>query len=183
MEMAFTKNIINNIRLYLFLILFLFLFFAGIKYAFASEYVLPYPSSMPGSKFYFIHQIYEKAEAYWYFGDLARYHYNLKYSDKYLVESKTLFEYKQYLLANVALEKSNLYFRKTRESLAKASSNKKPVKEKEEILKNASLKHEEVLNQILQVVPEEFDWQPEKDKPTKIYIQKEIEESIRIRKL
>lgn len=155
----------------------------GSKYTFASEYVLPYPSSMPGSKFYFIHQMYEKAEAYWYFGDFAGFHYNLKYSDRYLVQAKILFEYKQYLLAHQALEKSNFYFLKTKESLIKSSSNKKPIREKEEILKNASLKHLEVLNQILQIAPEEFDWQPEKDMPTKIYIQKEVEESIKIRKL
>ena len=63
-----------------------------------SSYVLPYPSQMPGGLYYKIHLIYENVSKYWYFGDFGRFDYNLKQSDKYLVETKTLFEYKQILV-------------------------------------------------------------------------------------
>lgn len=148
-----------------------------------SSYVLPYPSAMPGSKFYELHQLYENLEKYWYFGDFAKFHYNLKYSDKYLVETKTLFEYKQYLLAVQSLEKSNSYFVNVKLNIGSAKSNNKNAKEKEGILKNASVKHEEVLNQIKMTSPEEFDWNPEKGNPTKILIKDKINESIQIRNL
>ena len=148
-----------------------------------SSYVLPYPSAMPGSKFYELRQLYESLEKYWYFGDFANFHYNLKYSDKYLVESKTLFEYKQYLLAIQSLEKSNSYFVNTKLSIGSSKSNNKNVKEKTGTLKNASIKHKEVLNQIKSITPEEFDWNPEKGKSTKILIKDKINESIQIRSL
>lgn len=148
-----------------------------------SPYVLPYPSAMPGNKIYKLHQLYEGLEKYWYFGDFAGFHYNLKYSDKYLVEAKTLFEYKQYLLAIQSLEKSNSYFIKTKISINSAKSNNKNTKEKKEILNNASAKHKEVLNQIKSITPEEFNWSPEKEKPTKILIRARISESIQIRNL
>lgn len=148
-----------------------------------SSYVLPYPSAMPGSKFYKLHQLFEGMEKYWYFGDFASYHYNLKYSDKYLVESKTLFEYGQYLLAYEALKKSDFFFNETKESLEKANRNKKNIDEKKGNLRNASLKHIEVLNQLISLTPQEFDWKPEKGNPSKIKIKEKINESIKVRAL
>lgn len=166
------------------IIVFLSIVFSfPIKVFAESPYVLPYPSEMPGSKFYELHQLYESLEKYWYFGDFSNFHYNLKYSDKYLVETKTLFEYKQYLLAIQSLEKSNSYFINTKHNIGSAKSNNKNAKEKERILKNASIKHKEVLNQIKMTSPEEFDWKPEKGKPTKILIKNKINESIQIRRL
>ena len=64
-----------------------------------SQYVLPYPSAMPGSFLYKLNLVQEEILRYWYFGDFGQFKYNLGLSDKYLVEAKTLFEYKQYLLA------------------------------------------------------------------------------------
>lgn len=152
-------------------------------FADSSDYVLPYPSEMPGSKFYELHKLYENLEKYWYFGNFANYHYNLKYSDKYLVESKTLFEYKQYLLAYKALGKSDSYFLKTKNSLKNAKIKHIDTKEKEQNLKNASLKHIEVLNQLLLLTPSQFNWKPEKGNSTKIMIKEKINDSIEIRAL
>ncbi len=146
-----------------------------------TSYVLPYPSEMPGSKLYAFHQVYEKFEKYWYFGNFANYHYNLKYSDKYLVESKTLFEYGQYLLAYQALKKSDSYFIKTKNSLKNAKMRYVDVKEKERNLKNASAKHIEVLDQLIIILPSTFEWKPEKGNATKIMIREKINESIKIR--
>ena len=107
---------------YLFVFLIILFVFSIIPQPLFAEasYVLPYPSAMPGSKFYKLHQLFEKFEKYWYFGNFSNFHYNLKYSDKYLVEAKTLFEYKQYLLAYQALKKSNSFFLKTKQSLENA---------------------------------------------------------------
>lgn len=178
MEMAFKHQIL---KVFVF-VLFIFLTFPRLGFA-SSDYVLPYPSSMPGSKFYLLHQFFEKIEGYWYFGDFAKFHYNLKYSDRYLVEAKTLFEYKQYLLASQSLDKSDIYFTKAKLSIEFSKSNNKNTKDKEKIFKSASDKHIEILNQIKLYVPEEFNWIPEKRKSTKIFIKKELDESIRARDL
>ncbi len=185
MEMAFKTNIKHffKLKLPIFAIVFLTLFVTSYSFSFASDYVLPYPSSMPGSKFYTLHRLFEKFENYWYFGNFAKFHYDLKYSDRYLVEAKTLFEYRQYLLANDSLDKSNLYFFKAKQSLIDAKNNNKDISEKQGIFKNASLKHIEILSAIRLMVPSEFEWQPEKEKSTKIYIQKKIDESVRMREL
>lgn len=147
------------------------------------DYVLPYPSSMPGSKLYPVRQIVEKLEKYWYFGSLSSYHYNLKYSDKYLVEAKILFEYGQYLLASNALKRSDSYFSASKKSLAQAKAEGKNIIKKEIKLKNAATKHIEILSQISLETPDEFDWRPEKGNSTKIMIKEKVNESIKIRDL
>src|SRR3990167_6873899 len=92
------------------LTLLCFAFIAPKIYA-QSSYVLPYPGEMPGNKVYKLNLIKEKLEKYFYFGNFSQFNYNLKYADKYLVEAKTLFEYKQFLLGDSALKKSDSYFK------------------------------------------------------------------------
>lgn len=146
-----------------------------------SSYVLPYPSYMPGSSFYKIHLVQEKIEKYWYFGNFGQFIYNLKEADKYLVEAKTLFEYKQYLLAVKALEKSNTYFIDASRILNKTKLAGKNISEKENILKEASLKHQEVLRVIKEDIPEDFIWSPEKIEPTHLLLWKNIDVAIAVR--
>ncbi len=165
------------------IVFFSIVLLSPIKVFAQSSYVLPYPSDMPGSKFYILHLIFEKFEKYWYFGNFANYHYNLKYADKYLVESKTLFEYEQYLLAYQALVKSDHFFGEARNNLGNAKNEHRNTVEKEENLENAGVRHIEILNQLLFYVPIEFNWIPEKGKPTKMKIKEKINESIRIRTL
>ena len=93
------------------LLLVFFLYLSTSAYA-GSTYVLPYPSQMPGNKFYTINQVIEKVSYFWYFGNFGKSYYYQRLSDKYLVQAKTLFEYKQYLLAYKSLLKSNQYFEK-----------------------------------------------------------------------
>jgi len=112
-----------------------------------AEYVLPYPSFMPGNKLYNITRAIDKIENYWYFGTIAQTKYHLKLSDKYLVEAKTLFEYKQYLLATDALARSDLEFK---------------ALPKSKIVARAAQKHRQVLESLLLTVPPEFVWTPEK---------------------
>lgn len=147
-----------------------------------SDYVLLYPSSMPGSKFYQIRLIWDEVKKYWYFGSFGQFEYNLKQSDKYLVEAKTLFEYKQYLLGYKALKRSNDYFMKVNPYLNKARIENKNISQRQNMLKEAALKHIEVLKKTKQDVPEAFVWQPEKLSSTMLNLKKSIEESIKIRK-
>lgn len=147
----------------------------------SSQYVLPYPSTMPGTIIYKVHVLYEQLLGYWYFGDFAQFDYNLKLSDKYLVEAKTLFEYKQYLLGFNALEKSNEYFAHTKPLLVQAKEHGKNTDEKEKLLHEAALKHIEVLEFIQTIVPTEFTWMPEKSASTHLSIQDLLNEAIQIR--
>lgn len=146
-----------------------------------SSYVLPYPSAMQGSKFYTISLIWDEIRKYWYFGDFGQFKYNLGESDKYLVEAKTLFEYKQYFLGLNALRKSKDYYNKSHPFLLKAHYKGKDTRKNLILFESASAKHIEILLKMKSEVPEEFTWEPEKSPPTKLYLHKEIENSINVR--
>ena len=147
-----------------------------------SSYVLPYPSYMPSSLFYGLHYRWEVISKYWYFGNLSQFVYNVKLSDKYLVEAKTLFEYKQYLFAHKALIKSDEYFDKAFLFLDKARKEGKNTVQKEVLFKEAAQKHIEVLEKIKQSVPETFIWMPEKEKETLLSIWEKLDKAVEIRK-
>jgi hypothetical protein len=147
----------------------------------ASSYVLPYPSTMPGSIFYKIHLAEEAVLRLWYFGNYGQFFYNLKESDRYLVEAKTLFEYNQYLLGFNALEKSNVYLKNCEPFLIRAQKEGKNISQNKLILSHASQKHIEVLTDLVNRAPQTVNWTPEKSSPTKLELKKLIEESIVIR--
>lgn len=114
-------------------------------------------------------------------GNLAKTKYHLGLSDKYLVEAKTLFEYKQYLLAVDALSRSNAHMQMIDGFLDKAQSEGKDTTLWKESVKEAKLAHIEVLEAILIFVPESFEWRPEKDSPTSLSLHDLLEESILMR--
>ena len=165
----------------LFLIVVVLLCISATKCFASSSYVLPYPSTMPGSIFYKVHLAEEKLLQYWYFGNFGQFLYNLKESDKYLVEAKTLFEYNQYLLGYSALEKSDLYFEKTLPFLVYAKKERKNISDNRTMLSEASKKHIEVLLKITSEVPETFNWTPEKSSATELKLFDAINNSIAIR--
>lgn len=146
-----------------------------------SSYVLPYPSSMPGSIFYKPRIVWEKVMNYWHFGNFGQFEYNLKQSDKYLVEAKTLFEYKQFLLAYNALIKSDRYFMQSPLYLELARKENKNIKDKKNIFRGAALKHIEILYRLKNEVPKTFEWKPEKSSPTTLNLFEAISKSIEIR--
>src|SRR3989344_5037059 len=146
-----------------------------------SSYVLPYPPPMPGSFLYKIRLLSEQIQQYWYFGNFGQFSYNLKQSDKYLVQAKTLFEYEQYLLGEEALKKSDMYFKNSPKYLVKAKEENKNIDRLQKILKEAASKHIEVLNEIKTHVPEEITWSPEKSQPVKIFLRNKLTEAIYIR--
>ena len=188
MGMAQTKFKIQNLKFKIttmvfrvFFIIILFLFLSQISFA-QSNYVLPYPSSMPGSLLYKSHLIHENFSRYWYFGDFGQFDYNLKMSDKYLVEAKTLFEYKQYFLGDRALKKSDFYFSNIRPNLIKAEKDNKDIVQKKSVLKEAARKHIEILIEMEIDTPDIFNWEPEKVLSTDLYLKRDIENAINIRK-
>ncbi len=164
------------------LLLFVFFLYLSTSANAQSTYVLPYPSQMPGNKFYTINQVIEKISYFWYFGNFGKTYYYQKLSDKYLVEAKTLFEYKQYLLAYKSLLKSNQYFEKIYPYLLSAKKEGKDISEKQKIFRQESLKHLEELNKLKNSTPEEFLWTPEKSKSIRLNIRSLIDTSENIRK-
>lgn len=147
-----------------------------------SPYVLPYPSSMPGSRFYIIQQVFDGLKSYWYFGNFGQFKYNLEESDKYLVEAKILFEYKQHLLAYKSIQKSNDYYRKIYPSLINAQKDHKDISEKMKLFKKASAKHIEIIQKIKQDTPSNYTWTPENEKKSHLKIHDLLINSIKIRR-
>lgn len=143
-----------------------------------SPYVLPYPSAMPGSIFYKLNLIQEEILKYWYFGDFGQFKYNLAQADKYLVEAKTLFDYRQYLLAYQALQESDSYFKKIEPTIVSAKKNGKNITDKEKLLKQAAEKHTEELLKLQQALPSTFEWKPEKQQSQILNLKAAFEISI-----
>ena len=187
MEMAQRKFKIQNLKFKItmrifciFFIVVLFLLLPQISFA-ESDYVLPYPSSMPGSFAYKSHIMYEKISKYWHFGNFGQFEYNLKMADKYLVEAKTLFDYKQYLLGYKALKKSDQYFINILPNLMRAEKNGKNTLQKKVVFKEASQKHIEILNKVEIETPDTFLWQPERSLPTTLNIKEAILSAVFLR--
>jgi len=149
------------LKLSFFILPFIIWLFISKSFVFASEYVLPYPSYMPNHKLYKIRQLVEKLTQYYYFGNLSQYKYYLKTADKYLVEAKTLFEYRQYRLAIISLERSDDYFNKAGLSLLSAAQEGKKIDQQTETLSAAKEKHLSVLEGLLNSEPETMSWHEE----------------------
>ena len=144
---------------YFILIIF---FLASVSRVFA--YTLPYPSYMPGHKLYRISRTLDKMKSFWYWGERSQTKYHASLADKYLVESKTLFEYQQYLLATDALKRSN-------EQVMKISSRSTEQMQA----------HKVILERLKLLLPEDFLWQPEKESPTQLLLHKLLDEAIQLR--
>lgn len=172
----------KNEKFFFAVLSFLFFLIFSARSVFAqSTYVLPYPSSMPGSLAYKIHVVYENFSRYWYFGDFGQFDYSLKMADKYLVEAKTLFDYKQYLLAYNALKKSDQYFLKIYPNLIKAEKNGKNISQKKTILDSAAQKHIEIIRELDVDIPSVFVWKPEKMPATTLNLREALNVSIQLR--
>lgn len=146
-----------------------------------AEYVLPYPSFMPGNKMYAVMRVMDLMKARFYFGNISSYKYHLALSDKYLVEAKTLFEYKQYLLALEALSRSDSEFAKAPVYLLRAREEKKDVRLFVTQLMEASDKHKLVLGRIADMTPPTFTWSPEKSEASVLELSRKLRESVMVR--
>ncbi len=146
-----------------------------------AEYVLPYPSFMPGNKVYKVTRVIDELRAYWYWGPLGKVKYHMALADKYLVEAKVLFEYKQYLLAVDALVRSDTHIREAPYWIERAAAEGKDVSRLKEIAIEEKLQHIKVLRSIQEQAPEEFTWTPEKSAPTQLPLHGMLDESIAAR--
>lgn len=161
----------------LFILLFVFVFSSPAH----ASYTLPYPGIMPGNRLYVIGELFDKLKGFLAFGDFASFSHTLSQSDKYLVEAKTLFEYKQYLLGAYSLEKSNKQIILAREALDNAKDQKKDISEKEKILSSAIQKHNLILKELKSKLPDEFKWVDEDSPPVQININSDIQTAINVR--
>lgn len=134
-----------------------------------AAYVLPYPSFMPGNKLYQVSRLIDEVKRYWYWGNLSSYRYYLGQSDKALVEAKTLFEYRQYLLAVNALKRSNAALQHIPDSLKGAE------------FIEAMEEHKKVISKLLGELPEEFIWRPEREESQTLQIHEELNRALFLR--
>lgn len=170
-------------RNYLFIVLVLIFILIKPQFVFAqSSYVLPYPAAMPGSFEYKLDTFKEKIYGFIYFGNISQFKFKLSMADKYLVEAKILFEYKQYLLGVEALLKSDNYFMSIKPNLLSLLRHNRNISNLQTTLKDASDKHVEILNELRNIVPGTFLWTPEKAKATNLDLDQAINNSIKIRK-
>jgi hypothetical protein len=147
-----------------------------------AEYVLPYPSFMPGNKIYRIMRIVDGLKHYWYFGNIGQIKYHLGLSDKYLVEAHTLMEYNQYLLATDALIRSDKEFLQLSGFIQAAKKENIDTDLLTQNIADAAAKHTEVLSEINESVPSQFTWTPEKSEPTELHLSEMLMTSVEIRK-
>ncbi len=144
-----------------------------------AEYMIPYPSFMPGNKLYRISRIIDSLNDYWYFGNIAKIKYHLNLSDKYLVEAKTLMEYKQYLLAIDALKRSDSHFLQLPRYYQKAREEKIDINKLQQLAADSFRKHKEIESNLLLSLPESFTWTPEKEHETVLPLHRMITNSIK----
>jgi len=140
-------------------LLALFLLFFALRVVVYADYLLPYPSYMPGNTLYKVSRIIDELKKYWFWGNIASSKYHQGLSDKYLVEAKTLFEYKQYPLALDALARSDEHFQK----------------------KESAGVHRELLLKLLNELPQTYIWQEERQEPVTLAIGDALHRSIQIR--
>lgn len=146
-----------------------------------SEYMLPYPSVMPGNKVYRVSRIFDELKRYWSFGSIAQTKYIMSMADKYLVEAKTLFEYKQYLLAFDALNRSDNEITKLSSLVGAGVAEKKNMSRIVSSIKEEMRAHEMVLIKLQTELPSEFTWTPEREVSTVLAIYDRLMESIKLR--
>ena len=155
--------------------------FAVMPHAVFAEHVLPYPSFMPGNKLYRLTRIIDRVKKPLYFGSISRFKYHLALSDKYLVEAKTLFEYKQYLLALDALKRSDSEFALAIPYIRRGMKEGKDMGVFALQITEASDTHIAVLENLNSILPASFEWRPEKANATMLTLGGSIETSMTLR--
>ncbi len=130
---------------------------------------------------YTVSRMIDQVKKFWYWGSIAGVKYHMGLADKYLVEAKTLFEYKQYLLAADALKRSDSAFQQISQLITRVHVEGKDTSVLEKTYNEAADVHIEVLQKLLQNLPAEFIWTPEKAPPTNLPLQQLLLRSIEIR--
>ncbi len=143
-----------------------------------AEYVLPYPSAMPGNKLYRVSRLMDTFKRYWHFGTLGQIKYRMQLADKYLVEAKTLFEYKQYSLANDALIRSRAEAAPLAELVGNLVGQGKDPSQVRTLVCGQSAVHTAILTSMRATLPQTFLWEDENKEAKVIPIRKSIEDAL-----
>ena len=85
----------------IFLYFILYTLYVILPPAVHAEYVLPYPSFMPGSPLYKISTLLDVAKRYWSFGNIAQLKYRMSMADKKLVEARSGKIFSEIVKANI----------------------------------------------------------------------------------
>ena len=141
---------------------------------YAAGYILPYPSYMPGHKLYKLEQIWDSAQEYWHFGNIAKFKYHQGLADKKLVEAKVLFEHEQYLLAVDAIQVSNSSLIEAGKYLGLAIQSGKQLNRKTETYKQALDRHKEDRIKLRSELPKVIIWEDENNPPVKLNLYEEL---------
>lgn len=168
-------SIKNKLLQLLGLYIILNILYIVLPYPIHAAYVLPYPSYMPGNKLYSVSRMIDAMKKYWYFGAISQVKYHLELSDKYLVEAKTLFEYKQYLLATDALLRSTEAFQALESDIKRAVDQHKDMRVFVGEIEDAGSAHQEVLLNLKSSTPETFRWTPEKASASDLFLSEELD--------
>ncbi|MFZ5845624.1 MAG: hypothetical protein ACOY0S_04105, partial [Patescibacteria group bacterium] len=100
----------------------------------------------------------------------------------YLVEAKTLFEYKQYLLGRDALLRSNIHFQVLPRLITGAAGEGKDIKIWQKRVSEAGAKHIEIMEKLRRELPSEFLWQPERANSTLLNFAALLDQAIEVRR-
>ena len=146
-----------------------------------ADYVLPYPSYMPGNKLYAVSKIAERLEAWWNWGAIGQTKYHMMLADKYLVESKTLFEYKQYVLAIKALQISDTHIVQIPQYIVLGERQGKNMTQFKFLFNEERDVHRGVLVKLQSELPKTYVWSPEKEAATTLDIDGLLSHSIMLR--
>jgi hypothetical protein len=146
-----------------------------------ADYVLPYPSYMPGNRLYAASKIAERLKSWWYWGSIGQTKYHMNLADKYLVEAKTLFEYKQYMLAINALRTSDEHIVQVPLYIARGKTEGENMDQFEKLFSSEKNTHLEVLVKLKSELPKTFIWTPEKAIPTTLDIEGLLSRAITLR--
>lgn len=146
-----------------------------------ADYLLPYPGPMPGHKLYRLSRIIDRLKYKWYWGNLGRIKYHTLLSDKYLVEAKTLFEYKQYPLALDALLRSDEQAKQLPQYVEKLKNSIERLNLVTNTVKAMSSQHMIILSKLQAELPKEYLWTPEKQKESRLELYQLLQTSLNIR--
>jgi len=163
------KKIHSSIIVVVFLVFITFypLSFTGYRLPFtkpahAADYVLPYPSYMPGHVLYVPQKIVDQVQEWWYFGWIGQSIYHRELSDRYLVEADTLFRYNQHKLASEALALSNAHFLQELLTVDDLDSEGYDNGLQRLLLIKQAQAHADMLEHLDEILPKQITWEQEK---------------------
>lgn len=118
------------------------------------EYTLPYPGILPGHPLYFLKMARDRVLGWFITDPLKKAEYNLLMADKRLNSGLFLLEKGQTTLAESTFSKGEKYLEKALDEAQKAKAAGHDTTALMSRLSLATLKHQEVLSEVLEKVPE-----------------------------